>query len=130
MSQYEQFLSFDNFELAFVRLKTANRNLYKSIYYEDLKIFELFLADNINLLVNNINQNVYTPEQCHKIFIPKKDNLVRPLSMLSFIDLLVYQAMVNVIADSAYDVISPYYDNTVFGNIVNPTYASETNRKF
>lgn len=130
MTQYEQFLSFDNFKLAFDRLKTAHRNLYKSIYYEDLKIFELFLDDNIKLLTINISQNIYTPERCHKIFIPKKDNLVRPLSMLNFIDLLVYQAMVNVIADKAYDVISPYYDNTVFGNIVNPTSESETNRKF
>lgn len=130
MTQYEQFLSPDNFELAYVRLKTASKNLYKSIYYEDLKIFGLYLDENIETVINQIKQDIYKPEKCHKIFIPKKDNLVRPLSMLTFIDLLVYQALVNIIADTSYDTISPFYDNIIFGNIVNTSKSNRNDRQF
>lgn len=130
MTQYDNFLKPENFKLAFERLKTASRNLYKSIYYEDLKIFGLFLDENIETVISNIKQDIYKPEKCHKIFIPKKDNLVRPLSMLTFVDLLVYQAMTNVIADTAYNIISPYYEKVIFGNVVNPTNAKGEDKKF
>jgi hypothetical protein len=130
MNQYDSFLSKENFELAYERLKTASRNLYKIIYYEDLKIFGLFLAENIETTINHIRQDIYKPEKCHKIFVPKKDILVRPLSMLTFIDLLVYQALTNVIADNAFDIISPYYNNTIFGNIVNTSNANRVDKKF
>ncbi|UOX32379.1 RNA-directed DNA polymerase [Flavobacterium sediminilitoris] len=130
MTQYQKFLSSDNFKLAFERLKTSGRSLYKTIYYEDLKLFELYLDDNINTVINNIKQDIYFPEKCHKIFIPKKDNFVRPLSMLNFIDLLVYQSLVNIIADVSYDVISPYYDKIIFGNVVNLSTANSEDRKF
>lgn len=130
MNQFERFLNIENFRLAFIRLKTAQRNLYKSIYYPDLKIFEVFLEDNLTTLIRQIASNTYTPEQSHKIFIPKKNLLVRPLSMLKLTDLIVFQAIVNIIADESYDKIAPVYDNTVFGNIVNTSSASETDRIF
>ncbi len=130
MTQYETFLTNENFQLAFLRLKTASKNLYKTIYYEDLKLFGLYIDENISTVINNIQQDIYKPEKCHKIFIPKKDNLVRPLSMLTFIDLLVYQAIVNVIADTSYDIISPYYDKIIFGNIVNTSKCPETDKPF
>jgi hypothetical protein len=130
MTQYENFLTPNNFRLAFDRLKTASRNLYKSIYYEDLKIFELYLDENIETVISNIKQDIYKPEKCHKIFIPKKDNLVRPLSMLTFIDLLVYQSITNIIADTAYDIISPYYEKVIFGNVVNTSKVKGEDKKF
>ncbi len=130
MTQYDKFLTPNNFKLAFERLKTASRNLYKSIYYEDLKTFGLYLDENIETVISNIKQDIYKPEKSHKIFIPKKDNLVRPLSMLTFIDLLVYQAITNVIADTSYDIISPYYDKVIFGNVINTSTAKEEDKSF
>ncbi len=50
--------------------------------------------------------------------------------MLTFIDLLVYQALMNVIADNTFDIISPYYNNTIFGNIVNTSKANRIDKKF
>jgi len=127
---FDKFLTTDNFKLAFDRLKTAPRNLYKSIYYSDLKIFELYLLDNIDNLINSIRENIYKPKKCHKIFIPKKNNLIRPLSMLNFIDLLVYQSIVNVISDDIYDEIAPYYNSILFGNVINTSSSDENDRKF
>lgn len=130
MKQFDDFLSLENFHLAFERLKTAQKNLYKSIYYEDLRIFELFLTENIQTLTSDIKEGIYKPQKSHKIFIPKKDNLVRPLSMLTFIDLLVYQAITNIIADYSYDFICPYYEKIIFGNIVNTSTSNINDKKF
>ncbi|UBM61935.1 hypothetical protein LA303_11035 [Candidatus Sulfidibacterium hydrothermale] len=129
-NQFEKFLTYENFELAFFRLKTAQRNLYKSLYYPELKIFENFLSQNIKTLIEQIKNKTYTPEKAHKIFIPKKNNLVRPLSILTFKDLLVFQALTNIIADIAYDKISTKYGITIFGNIINTSTTDKKSRKF
>ncbi|MCD8443169.1 RNA-directed DNA polymerase [Tenacibaculum dicentrarchi] len=130
MNQYDKLLTLENFELAFYRLKTAQRNLYKSIYYSDLKIFETFLQSNIQSLIKQLKTKTYKPERAHKIFIPKKNELVRPLSMLKFTDLLVYQAIANIITDASYDKIAPLYGNTIFGNIVNPSNSNNKDKIF
>ena len=128
--QINDFLSVDNFRLAFDRLRTANRNTYKELYYEDLKIFGLCLDENIKILLNELRQEIFNPESSYKIFVPKKNNLVRPLSLLKFIDLLVYQGIINVIADVVADVVSPYYNNIVFGNVYHTSKESAKNRIF
>lgn len=129
-NQRESFLSTENFQLAFRRLQTAPRNFYKELYYEDLQIFELLLESNIKSTLTEIEQDIFKPESSYKIFIPKKSNLVRPLSLLKFKDLLVYQAIINVIADVAYDNISPYYNNRIFGNFYNTSKENEKDRIF
>lgn len=129
-TQFNDFLTIENFHLAYQRLQTASRDLYKELYYEDLQIFGLFLDDNIKLLVNEIEQGIFKPESSYKIFIPKKNNLVRPLSLLKFKDLLVYQAIVNTIADIIYDDISIFYNNVIFGNVYHTRYDSDKDRVF
>jgi retron-type reverse transcriptase len=116
MTQFESFLAPENFKLAFMRLQTAPRNLYKEIYHEDLKAFGLFLDYNIDSILQEIRENLFEPSESCKIFIPKKNNLARPISVVKFKDLLAYQAAINIIADSVYDDISPYYENLLFGN--------------
>lgn len=128
--QVQNFLSVDNFRLAFDRLRTASRNTYKELYYEDLKIFGLCLGENIETLLNEIQQEIFNPESSYKIFVPKKNNLVRPLSLLKFRELLVYQGIINVIADVVADVVSPYYNNIVFGNVYYTSKESAKNRIF
>jgi len=75
-TQFERLLTPVNFHLAFKRLQTATRNLYKELYYEDLKFFGIFIDENIDSLINEIQQNIYKPEKSYKVFIPKKQNLV------------------------------------------------------
>lgn len=130
MSKNWELLHQDNFRLAFYRLKTAQRNLYKDLYRDDMRVFEAFLNDNINCLISDIQQGIYAPKKCHKIFIPKKNKLVRPLSLLHFTDLLVYQALVNVIAENAFDIMRVSYSKILFGNIVNTVKEKEEDRKF
>jgi hypothetical protein len=126
----DNFLNIDNFKLAFTRLQTAPRNFYKEIYYEDLKIFLLFLDKNLQSLINDIEQDIYSPGESYKIFIPKKNKLVRPLSMINFRDLLVYQAIINIIADTVYETVIPHYESLIFGNHFNTSQSPEEDRIF
>ncbi|YAF96191.1 MAG: reverse transcriptase domain-containing protein [Nodularia sp. CChRGM 3473] len=127
---FDLFLTSENFHLAYQRLQTASRNLYKELYYEDIKIFGLFLDKNIATLLNEVEQKIFKPESSYKIFVPKKNNLVRVLSLLKFKDLLVYQAIINTISDIVYDEIAPYYNNIIFGNIYNTSIENKNNRIF
>ena len=119
--QYQDFLKIENFNLAFIRLKTAPYTLYKSIYIEDLKVFEVFLESNLKTIIDLIETNKYEPNSCNKILTPKNELQVRPVYMLCFVDLLVFQALINVIGDKAFDKLSPNYNLTIFGNQINST---------
>ena len=97
MDQYDRFLSKENFMLAFLRIKTMRRNEYKEFYYKDISAFEAFLDANINQLINDIKENKYQPRPVCKYYVPKNKNLARPFSLLGFIDLIVYQAICNIV---------------------------------
>ena len=117
MDQYDRFLSKENFMLAFLRIKTMRRNEYKEFYYKDISAFEAFLDANINQLINDIKENKYQPRPACKYYVPKNKNLARPFSLLGFIDLIVYQAICNIIVDCTYDYRESSFDVSVFGNI-------------
>ena len=129
-SHFDDFLTLENFYLAFQRLQTASRSLYKELYYEDIKIFGFHLESNITTLLNEIQQDFFKPESYYKIFIPKKNNLFRPLSLLKFKDLLIYQAIINTIGDVVYDEIAPHYNHIIFANIYNTSKESKEDRIF
>jgi len=52
--QYKQFISKENFILAYQRLKTVKRNEYKEFFYRDFEAFELFFEQNIEQLIHYI----------------------------------------------------------------------------
>jgi len=115
--QYEKFLSIHNFELAYIRLKTKKRDRYKSFFYEDFEVFEFEFHENIERLCQDVHENIYNPQKTDKYYIPKENGLVRPITLLSLFDQIVYQAIANVIADHLYDRMSQYFNSTTFGNV-------------
>lgn len=129
-TDFEELIKVENLRLAFFRLQTANRNIYKEIYYEDLKIFGLFIEENLISLSNELSEEIYSPESSYKIYIPKKNDLVRPLSVLKFKDLLVYHAIINIISDSVYEEIFPYYNTYIFANTYNNSKENEKDKIF
>lgn len=57
MKTLQYFLTHENFELAFNRLKTMSRNLYKELYMRDLRIFSHYLSSNIETLIAELTEN-------------------------------------------------------------------------
>ena len=87
--QFEEFVAMTNFEIAFNRIKYSTRSRYKNFYKRDLESFSLFLTQNIDQTINDIKEQKYAPTKIERYYIPKKNNLARPISLLYFIDLLV-----------------------------------------
>lgn len=117
--QFEEFVSLKNFEIAFNRIKYSNRSRYKDFYRNDLQSFSLFLTQNLEQTINNIKEHNYTPIAIERYYIPKKNNLARPISLLYFIDLLVYQALCNIIVKYTRDKRSSHFNNLTFANMPN-----------
>lgn len=119
MGLYERFLTKENFELAYSRIKHAPNNTYKFFYKKDIEVFGLLLGQNINQLINEIVTHKYEPQPVCRYYIPKKNYLTRPISLLNFIDLLVYQAIANVLMSEVSADFSINDNRLVFANILN-----------
>lgn len=118
-SHYDKFLTYDNFELAFNRLQTASRNLYKELYMHDMHIFGHYLNSNLKTLIAELVENTYEFGESIKYYLPKASGTVRPITLPSFTDLLIYQAIVNIIAQETVEEIKGYYNVIIYGNILN-----------
>lgn len=118
---FDDLISYENIYIAFKRLQTTSRDYYKNLYWNDLYNFGLDLEKNINTLIHLLKEDLYKPNKSYKIYFPKSTGLVRPISVLNFIDLLVYQAIVNLLAEKFYKSFHSYYNHFVFGNIYNKT---------
>ena len=118
-TQVQSFLREENFILAYKRLQTAGRCLYKDLYKQDMKIFGSNLELNVKCLVNDLRNGLYAPSQSLRYYAPKKSGMVRPMTVMNFLDLLVYQALVNIIAEKTVGEFKPYYNKIVYGNILN-----------
>lgn len=117
--QYCDFLNSDNFILAYKRLQTAGRNLYKSVYMHELKIFGVYLEKNVENLVYQIKEKSYSYGKSLKYYLPKANGAVRPITLPTFTDLLIYQALINVISKVTVGELKDYYNKALYGNILN-----------
>jgi len=115
--QYLRFISKENFILAYQRIKTMPVSHYKSFYRADFRCFELYFDMNIEQLISEVTENIYEPSNCEKYYTPKKRNLARPMTLLTLPDLIVYQALSNIIADSFHPHMMRYFNKNTFGNI-------------
>jgi hypothetical protein len=71
----DNFLTKENFYLAFKRLQTAQRGFYKKLYFDDLRNFGRNLDINIETTINRISNNTYEPKNSYKIYIPKPNEV-------------------------------------------------------
>ncbi|MEA5009690.1 reverse transcriptase domain-containing protein [Clostridium tyrobutyricum] len=117
--QYNDFLEYNNFILAYKRLQTAGRNLYKTLYMNDLKIFGIYLEKNIQSLIYKIKEGSYNYGKALKYYLPKNNGRIRPITICSITDLIIYQALVNIISKATANEFKNYYNKFIYGNILN-----------
>jgi hypothetical protein len=93
------FLTQKNFELAFSRIVKSSHYDYKYYYRHLFQGYYIGLAENLKAIIFDIRSGTYQPTSPTLVFLPKKSGILRPLTLLSFTDLIVYQAIANVVAD-------------------------------
>jgi len=91
-----------------------------------LEIFSYNLQANLEDIMRRVvaEDFPYEPLPDHKVYVPKASTTLRTMSMLSAPDLIVYQAMVNVIADETHPRLVSHENQHVWGNL----YAGPTSR--
>jgi len=92
------FLRYSNFELAFARVVRGTNKDYKTFYRHLFPSYNLALRENLLDLVDDLKRGAFTPDRPTVVFQPKKSGILRPLTLLSLRDLIVYQAIVNRVA--------------------------------
>ncbi len=116
-SLWGKFATYGNFLLAWQR--TVN---VTSLMIEDEIGMEAF-GYNLQASLEDLLRRVmaedfpYSPLADHKVYVPKPSTTLRTMSLMSVPDVIVYQALVNVIADESHLHLVTHEDQHVLGNL-------------
>ncbi len=117
MSNWTDFLSPDNFRLAWHRVVRSKHYLNKDRI--GFRVYEANLEANLTNLIDTIRQGVYLPSASEKIYVPKRTGTVRSFAVLSMADRLVYQAIANVVAIKSKAAFEAIAEGYVFAHLLN-----------
>jgi len=114
---WSKFANYDNFLLAWQRtVNVTSRMLHDDL---GLKIFAHNLQANLEDLVRQVQAEdfPYKPLADHKVYVPKPSTTLRTMSLMAVPDVIVYQALVNVIADQVHPYLVTHENQHVLGNL-------------
>jgi hypothetical protein len=116
-ARFRKVYNIDNLELAWRRITTATGNIsYKNYYRQLFVAYEMNLDSNLKELSVKIQRD-YEPSAPLKIYVPKPSGLLRTFTLLEIEDLIVYQAIANVLIPDFVKERKKFEMNTVFSNI-------------
>ena len=95
---YKKLISVENLTLAWNRINAGTNNLPYKNYYRTLFWYYNYDIDyNLKNLSKKLENKVYAPSKGLKVYIPKQSGLQRPFTLLEIEDLIVFQAIANII---------------------------------
>ncbi|MCK9170268.1 MAG: RNA-directed DNA polymerase [Treponema sp.] len=116
-ARFRKVYKIDNLKLAWRRIATATGNIsYKNYYRQLFVAYEMNLDSNLKELSVKIQRD-YEPSAPLKIYVPKASGLLRTFTLLEIEDLIVYQAIANVLIPDFVKERKKFEMNTVFSNI-------------
>lgn len=107
----------DNLRRAWRWIQSNPDAAYKSYFrplYQHFAIAEEALLDD---LADRLKRDIYEPEAACKLYHPKASGILRPISLLSVEDQIVYQAAANLIAEKLKPRVVLRYNRQVFGHL-------------
>lgn len=90
---------YSNLQKAWGWIKSNPDRLYKSYFREIYSGYAVAEENLLKHLENKLNRGIYEPQNSIKIFTPKPSGILRPYTLISIEDQIVYQAIANVIAE-------------------------------
>lgn len=117
MSNLTKVYDLDNLKRAWRWIKSNPEATYKR-YCRDLYT-AYAVADDVSLtdLRQRLRKGTYTPTHATKIFFPKSSGILRPYSILTVEDQIVYQAFANIAAEQLFPRVRRRYLKEVFGHL-------------
>lgn len=118
--------SLDNLRRAYRWIQSNPDAHYKS-YFRDLYGAYAAASDhNLRRLRKNLLRRGYEPGHAGKIYLPKPSGVLRPITLLTVNDQIVYQACVNIIAERLEPKIRKRKNKQIFGHL----YAGKSSKFF
>jgi len=134
VGHWSRFLRAGNFQLAFDRLIRAGNKDYKLFSRHLVQAYGLAKDANLRELVDDVRRGRYEPDEPIRIFQPKSSGVLRPLTLLTLRDQIVYQAIGNVIAE-AFEARQQRYAykrrfGAIFGGTTSPFFFGSWKRSY
>lgn len=118
--KYNKLVSVENLTLAWDRINAGTNNLsYKNYYRTLFWYYEYDLDLNLECLSKMLENKVYVPSKSLKIYKPKQSGLQRPFTLLDIDDLVVFQAIANIIVPAFAKKRRDFENQYVFSNLFN-----------
>src|SRR5947209_3716930 len=92
----------------------AYKNYFRTLYQN----YALADTDQLADLRDRLKRGVFEPAPACKVFLPKPSGLLRPMTLLTVEDQVVYQALVNVVAERLFPRVKGRYGKEVFGQLL------------
>ncbi len=117
MSDLLKAFSIENLKRSWRWLNTNQSIKYKNYFRDSYVSYSFNLNENIRDLSERLKKGTYSPGKPSLILQPKTSCTTRPITLLTVEDQIVYQALINVIADKGYNKLKKRYYRTTFGNL-------------
>jgi hypothetical protein len=114
---WDKFANYENFLLAWQRtVNVTSRMVYEKL---GMQTFAYNLQSNLEDLVQQVDSKdfPYLPLADHKVYVPKPSTTLRTMSLMAVPDVIVYQALVNAIADQSHLHLASHENEHVLGNL-------------
>jgi hypothetical protein len=116
----------NNLARAWRWLRSNSDAAYKGHFREQYAAYSIADEANLKDLATRLRKDLYRPSEPCKLFLPKPSGILRPYTLLSVDDQIVYQAAVNVIAEQLAPRVRARYNVETFGHL----YAGKTSGWF
>ena len=117
MSTLRRAWSIENLRRAWGWVRSNPDRSYKGYFRELYSAYATADEALIKHLADRLRRGIYRPTDACKIFLPKPSGILRPVSLLTVEDQIVYQALANVVAECLFPHVARRYNNQVFGHL-------------
>ena len=126
MDDYDKMCALDNLRRSYRWILSNPDAQYKNHFRDSYEAYAAASAHNLKRLRKHLQNHTYEPNHASKVYFPKQSGILRPYTLLTVNDQIVYQACINIIAEKLKPKVKTRYLKSVFGHI----YAGKTSRFF
>lgn len=121
---FKRMASPENLSLAWTRIRSGLSRQYKRHYRDLFDAYGLAEERNLDVLSKRLLGGSYSPSPPLRFYVPIPSGLHRPVTYLRLDDLIVYQAIANVVAEKIGPRRAEVEKTVVFSNLLNHDPAS------
>ena len=118
MSYPREFISLSNFRLAWERILRGSNAQYKQFFRHLFPSYNIASDTILKDLVARLRRGHYQPSRAVTVYFPKPTRVLRPVTLISLNDQVVYQAIANFVANRFYRSLRPNYGVKTFGALL------------